>query len=334
MIRRAVVFSGPRRVEIRDETIGAPGPGEVLVRTAVSGISAGTERLFYRGDVPEGVALDETLGGLRGRFRYPVSYGYAAVGEVVEAGPGVTSWLGRRVFAFAPHASHVVVRPETDGLQRVPDTVPAERAALLPMLETAVNLALDARPILGERALVIGQGVVGLAATAVLARFPLERLWSVEPREDRRRRSLRWGAGRSLSPDELAAEPTAPEDLFDLSLELSGSPEALGLAISRTGFEGRVVVGSWYGAKRAPLDLGTHFHRGRLRILSSQVSRLPAALTGRWTKARRLAFAWKLLEELPLEELVTHRVPIERAGEAYALLDGPGGALQVLLTYS
>ena len=49
----------------------------------------------------------------------------------------------------------------------------------------------------------------------------------------------------------------------DLSFELSGNPAALDAAIALTGREGRVVVGSFYGNKRAPVDLGGHFHRGR-----------------------------------------------------------------------
>ena len=52
MIRKVVVFSTPRRVELREEELDAPAPDEVVVDTAVSGISAGTELLFYRGSVP------------------------------------------------------------------------------------------------------------------------------------------------------------------------------------------------------------------------------------------------------------------------------------------
>ena len=77
-------------------------PGEVLVRTIVSGISAGTELHVYRGDISEGVLLDESLPSLQEPFRYPATYGYASVGEVVDD--------GRRVFAFQPHVSHYVAR--------------------------------------------------------------------------------------------------------------------------------------------------------------------------------------------------------------------------------
>jgi threonine dehydrogenase-like Zn-dependent dehydrogenase len=122
---------------------------------------------------------------------------------------------------------------------------------------------------------------------------------------------------------------------MDLCFELSGAPEALDQAIAVTGFDGRVVVGSWYGQKRASLDLGGRFHRSRIRLVSSQVSTLAPALTGRWSKARRFELAWEMLRQVRLARLVTQRFPVEQAAEAYQLIDQqPGETIQVLLTYA
>jgi threonine dehydrogenase-like Zn-dependent dehydrogenase len=119
-----------------------------------------------------------------------------------------------------------------------------------------------------------------------------------------------------------------------LVYELTGSPAALDDAIALTGAEGRIVVGSWYGTKRAAVDLGSHFHRGRLRLISSQVSRLAPGLSGRWTKSRRMGFAVELLARLRPSRLITHRFPFEQAAEAYELLDKrPEETGQVLLEY-
>ena len=176
MTRRSVVFAAPRRIEVANDDIPSPREGEVLVRTLVSGISAGTELHVYRGDISEGVLLDESLPSLQEPFRYPVTYGYASVGEVVDD--------GRRVFAFQPHVSHYVAHE--DELYELPEDLSSEAAALWASVETAVNLVLDARPLVGERVLFVGQGVVGLATTSVLSRFPLGELWTVEPIESRR----------------------------------------------------------------------------------------------------------------------------------------------------
>jgi threonine dehydrogenase-like Zn-dependent dehydrogenase len=95
-----------------------------------------------------------------------------------------------------------------------------------------------------------------------------------------------------------------------------------------------VVVGSWYGEKRAPVDLGGRFHRRRLRLVSSQVSHIDARLSARWDRPRRFAAAWRALSEIDTTPLVSHRFPLAQAQAAYELLDRqPDRALQVLLTH-
>ncbi len=330
--RRAVVFAAPGRVDVVEEDAPAPAAGQVLVRTRVSAISAGTERLVYRGELAAGQPLDESLPALAGaRFAYPARYGYAAVGDVAAVGADVpATWIGRRVFAFAPHAS-AFVAPLADVLE-VPAGLDAERAALFATVETAVNLALDGAPRLGERVAVLGQGVVGLLATALLARFPLAALVAVDPLAARAQRARALGA--TAVGDVEAALAALGAAGADLTYELTGNPAALDAALALTGPEGRVVVGSFYGRKRAAVDLGAHFHRGRLTIASSQVSRLPPALAGRWDRARRRDVAWDALARLDAASLVTHRYALGRAAEAYARLEtSPADTLQVLLTY-
>jgi 2-desacetyl-2-hydroxyethyl bacteriochlorophyllide A dehydrogenase len=330
--RRAVVFAAPRRIELVDEELSAPSPGHVLVRTRVSAISAGTELLVYRGELPAGEALDESLPALAGQpFAYPTRYGYAAVGEVADVGAGVpAAWLGRRVFAFQPHAS-AFVAPLAAVLE-VPPGLDAERATLFANMETAVNVVLDGAPRIGERVAVLGQGVVGLLVTALLARFPLETLVVVDALPTRARRGLAFGAGVAVA-DGAEARAVLGAGAADLTFELTGNPAALDTALALTGREGRVVVGSFYGTKRAAVDLGAHFHRGRLTIASSQVSHLSPALAGRWDLARRREVAWDALARLDTASLVTHRFALGRAAEAYARLDTtPADTLQILLT--
>jgi threonine dehydrogenase-like Zn-dependent dehydrogenase len=98
--------------------------------------------------------------------------------------------------------------------------------------------------------------------------------------------------------------------------------------------EGTVVVVSWYGTKPVSLHLGGHFHRGRVRLRSSQVGHLDPALAPRWDHARRLALAVDLLPTLHLAEIVSQRIPFAEAPAAYRLLDErPDETVQVVLTY-
>ncbi|MBL8058844.1 MAG: zinc-binding alcohol dehydrogenase [Anaerolineales bacterium] len=334
--RQSVWFTAPYQVEVRTEALTAPGPGQALVSTLVSAISPGTEMLVYRGQFPAELPLDATIRALAGPFTYPVRYGYACVGRVAEVGPEVDPALaGRLVFAFQPHAS-AFVAPACD-LFPLPEGCRPEAAAFLPSMETAVNFLLDGAPVIGERVAVLGQGVVGLLTTALLARLPLAELVAVDGLALRRDWALRLGARAALTPaDDLRArlEAASEADGADLIYELSGAPAALDQAIAAAGFAGRIVVGSWYGQKRHPVDLGGRFHRGRLRLISSQVSTLTPDLLARWTKARRLAVAWRMLMEVQPEQLVTHRCALAEAPDLYALIDRcPEQVVQALFQY-
>jgi hypothetical protein len=93
-------------------------------------------------------------------------------------------------------------------------------------------------------------------------------------------------------------------------------------------------VGSWYGRRPVELLLGGAFHRRRLTIRSSQVSTIPAALSGRWDLGRRRRVAVALLGKLPLGALATTEFAFEEAAAAYRALDGGApGVLHVALRY-
>jgi 2-desacetyl-2-hydroxyethyl bacteriochlorophyllide A dehydrogenase len=333
---RSLYFTGPGAVELRETDVPEPGDEEVRVCTTVSAISAGTELLVYRGQVPKTMPADETIDALDGDFEYPFQYGYAAVGQVTAVGSDVDDdWLDRRVFGFNPHESHFLATPAE--LWPVPEALSDAAAALLANAEAAVNFLLDGRPAVGERVAVFGQGVVGLLATALLAAFPLETLVTVDTYERRRTLSVSLGADDALAPgDDLDARLAGDQspDGADLAYELSGNPDALDDALSVTGTAGRVIIGSWYGTKSMDLDLGGEFHRSRIRLQSSQVSTIDPTDRGRWSKSRRLGAACRLLERTNTDQLLTHRFPVERAAEAYRLLDeNPADAVGVLLTY-
>jgi threonine dehydrogenase-like Zn-dependent dehydrogenase len=207
-------------------------------------------------------------------------------------------------------------------------------------METAVSFLMDAQPMIGEKVVLLGQGILGLLTTALLARYPLAQLIALDRYPLRRRWSRQLGAQVVLDPAakdgpaQLQALLSGAQQGADLVLELSGTPQALDLAIAAAGYDGRVLIGSWYGQKRAPIDLGSHFHRSHMRLISSQVSHINPRWRGRFDHPRRLAIAWEMLAEHKPEQLITHRFPIAQAAQAYQLLDqNPASSIQVLLTY-
>ncbi len=338
MKQHRLEFSAPGRVVVNSWPAPLPTADQVLVQTHFSAISPGTEMLVYRGQWPQGVPVDSTIDALAGAFAYPLAYGYCTVGRVIATGGSVSAdWRGRRVFAFQPHQDLFCIEPAL--LHPIPDDLDDETALFLPSMETAVNLLLDGCPLIGEKVIVVGQGIIGLLATALLSRFPLASLATLDAYPLRREASIRLGADACFDPEDPGSfirlggvEGLGGE--ADLVYELSGNPAGLDTALSLTCFSGRVVVGSWYGAKKVTVDLGAFFHRGRLSLISSQVSSLSPGLTGRWQIGRRLDLAWEMLRQVRPSGCISHRFALADAALAYALIDRrPGETIQVIFDH-
>lgn len=333
--RRVVTFPAPKQVEVIEEPLPDPEAGEVQVQTSMSAISPGTERLIYRGEAPATASDDQSIDSLTGDLSFPTAAGYATVGRVDALGPDVDrSWEGERVFSFQPHVSRYVA--PTDDLIPLPDHVRDVDGILIPNLETAVTLLMDGRPVLGERVVIFGQGVVGLLTTALTSKYPVREILTVDPLHARRTRSEEWGAHRCFDPRteletlrnrlEIQSEEAKPASKTgyegaDLVFEVSGTPHALDDVISVTGYDGRIIVGSWYGSKKAPIDFGGRFHRSRIQLESSQVSTIAPELRGRWSKKRRLQTVLDLLRLLQPGDLVSDVYPQQEASRAYEHLD-------------
>ena len=341
MKRQSILFTAPYELDIVEDKFPEPATGEVLVKTRFSAVSHGTEMLIYRGQFPADTTADEIIPELQRPLHYPLKYGYAAVGEVVDTGSGVEGDLiGQTVFCLHPHESCFTV--DAAGIIPLPPDIDPDDALFLANMETAVNFLMDGKPVIGEKVAVFGQGVVGLLTTSLLAQFPLADLLTVDPVKLRRDASREAGAHRSLDPalEDIAYQISrafksdGPKGLADLTYELSGDPEALNLAIAVTGFDGRIVVGSWYGSKPAAVDLGSRFHRRRLRLISSQVSTLTPDLAARWSHQRRFETAWEMIRRTRPGRFITQRFPFSRAAEAYELIDkNPADTIQLVLEY-
>jgi 2-desacetyl-2-hydroxyethyl bacteriochlorophyllide A dehydrogenase len=326
---RAVQFVAPYLVELADVALPEPEPGDVLVRAEFSGISSGTEMLAYRGELDSSVPKDETLGALSGSFEYPFTYGYSAVGTVEGSRSEVGE--GERVFAFHPHQTRFVVSA-TD-VVCVGDYDP-RAATLFPLVETALQISLDAAIRYSEVAAVLGLGPVGILTAILLTRCGGNVVAS-DPKPWRREAARACGL-EAVRPDELrdVVREASRERGADVIVEATGNPDALGGSLALLSREGVAIVASWYGAKPVTLPLGAEFHRRRLEIRSSQVSTVGGRAV-RWDRRRRLETTLALLPELPLSLLASHTFPLERAPEAYAALDrGDDGVVHVALSYS
>ncbi|NNC13612.1 zinc-binding alcohol dehydrogenase [Planctomonas sp. JC2975] len=293
----ALWTTGPGMAELRHEPQRQAGAGEASVRTMWTGVSRGTEMIVARGDVPQTEQERMRAPFQEGDFPFPVKYGYLNVG-VVEDGP--PQWRGRTVFSLHPHQSRFVA--SIDALVPVPDAVPARRAVLAGAVETAVNVIWDARPLIGDRVVVVGAGMIGCSVAALLRGIPGLAVTLVDIDAAKAEIAQALGA-RFAAPHDAPPDVDVDADA-DVVIEASGSAAGLGLALRLAPTDGEVVVASWYGSGEVPLELGADFHSRRLTIRSSQVGAVAPSRRGRRTTRERLALALRLLEDPAFDALL------------------------------
>ncbi len=313
-------ITAPGRGEFRREPLAPPGPGEVVVETRFSAISRGTERLVFQGRVPASQHEAMRAPFQAGGFGFPLKYGYSSVGIVAAGTPEL---IGRRVFCLYPHQDRYVV--PTSAVTPLPEAVPDARAALAANMETALNGLWDAAPRIGDRIAVIGAGVVGTLAAALLARLPgtQVQLIDIDP-------------GKAAVAAALGIEfafPDAAQGGVDLVIHASGAPEGLSRALELAGFEARIVELGWYGDRAVGLPLGEAFHGRRLRLISSQVGVVAAAQRARWDRRRRLTLALALLADARFDALLEPPQPFTRLPDLMAALAYPSGIMCQLVSY-
>lgn len=292
------------------------------MRTEYSAISRGTETLVFGGRVPQSQYAAMRAPFQEGDFPGPVKYGYLNVG-VVEDGPD--HLVGQTVFCLFPHQTRYVV--PVGAVAVVPDGIPPQRAVLAGTVETAVNALWDAAPLVGDRVVVVGAGMVGCCVARLLAQVPGVRTTLVDVDESRA------AVAASLGVD-FAVPDGVERGGADLVLHTSATSEGLQLSLELLATEGEVVELSWYGEGEVQLALGGVFHSRRLGIRASQVGMVSPARRSRRTPADRLSLALELLRDPAFDALVTGRSTFDELPQVMAALhDGNLPAICHLITY-
>jgi 2-desacetyl-2-hydroxyethyl bacteriochlorophyllide A dehydrogenase len=342
MVADALIFVGPGEAAVRQVPVRSPGAGEVTVDTLYSGVSTGTERRVFEGDAPQFRLRRDTSNGSFSRdglpsWSYPLGYGYSSVGRVRIIGDGVSNLtVGDLVFVPAPHQSMVTVKAIK--ARRLPDRTIPVAGVLLPNLNTALTALLDARPTFGERAVVVGQGVVGLLCVRLLSLVGLSRLVSVSRRGVHDETAMKFGATDALATDDGEVSAVLRDRLdglgADFVVEASGSSEGLNQSFRFLDRGGRTVSVSWYPEHLPDVDLSREFHHNRLRLISSQVADINPDLGRTWTVERREQLALDLLARIDLRTLVTTKVALWEAPTLYRELAATrNNHLQCVITY-
>lgn len=311
---RRVVWTQPGVVQMETVRLREPGPGEVLVAAEVSLISPGTERAFL-------LNLENTAGA------FPRTGGYSLIGHVAALGPGVsTVEVGQRVACPASHMSHAVVRAER--CVPVPSELSSERASFFNLGAIALQGVRKAGVELGEAVVVFGAGLIGLLAMRLAQLSGGLPSLSLDPQPWRRQVAERFGADAALDPrSENLAEALAealqgaPAGAPHVVIEATGFPEVIQQAFEVAGWMARVVLlGSSRGVT-SQVNFYRDVHKKGLTLLGAHASTIPARDTapGRWPWRQNVETVLRLIaaDRLPVEQLITHRLPAEEAPAIY-----------------
>jgi threonine dehydrogenase-like Zn-dependent dehydrogenase len=350
---RALMLTAPRELRFEEHPSRAPGPGEVRVRSLLSGISHGTELSLYRGTSAfADHVFDRELRAIvpaGDRSPYPATLGYGLVGVVEEVGPGVEGLAaGDVVHTGTPHREEVVVDVEAASrgsfpLVRLPPGAPLEPALFISIGTVALQAVHDAQIKLGDHVAVVGLGAIGLL-TAQMARLTgAGSVHVVDPVASRRELALELGATAAHDPN--AAEPSTGVAVkralggrgVDVAIETSGVDAGLHDAMACAHLGGTVVAVGFYQGGAPRLRLGEEWHHNRLTLLSSMSGwGAPHRSAPAWDRRRLVAVVADLLLSgaLDTERLPTRTFRFAEAEAAYRWLDEhPADAVKVALSY-
>ncbi len=307
MDAEAIIIREPRRIVLERLPVNDPGPADLVVDIAYSGISTGTERLFWSGEMPDFPGMG-----------YPLVPGYESVGRVVDAGAAARGRIGD--FVFVPGASCFGAVRGLFGATASRLVVPAARAVTLdgPPKAEGVLLALAATAYhasangAAQPELIVGHGVVGrlLARIAVLAGgAPV--VWETNP-------ARRGGAQgyQVMAPAE--DERRAYKTIYDAS----GDPGIIDPLVQRLAPGGEIVLAGFY--KQLGFAFAPAFMReARLRIAAQ------------WQPAD-LANVQALIAGglLSLDGLITHHAAPAAAGDAYRTAFETPACLKMIIDWS
>jgi 3-hydroxyethyl bacteriochlorophyllide a dehydrogenase len=301
----AVILEAPERLSLRSLALNAMGPADVRVEIDWSGISSGTEKLLWTGQMPRFPGMG-----------YPLVPGYESIGRIVDAGAEARSRVGDWV--FVPGANcYRDARGLFGGTAR---TLVLPQARAIPIAESlgrdGILLALAATAyhaisVGGVPELVVGHGVLGrlIARIAVATGGTAPNVWEVDP-------TRRDGFGYSV------IDPAADERRdYAVICDASGAPDILDLAFPRLAKKGELVLAGFYD--RLSFAFPPAFMReARMRVSAEFTPADVAAVVA-------------LLDVglLDLDGLISHARPAAQAADAYPQAFTDQGCLKMVLDW-
>jgi len=354
---KRIVIAGPYDVRIEDIEIPKPGPGMLLVKAELSGVSAGTEMTLYRGTYP-----NFKLKKYPQWQDYPVLPGYEMVGTVVAVGEeadagesakrvdslapasavittGTSDFkVGDRVICMGEHAEYVCVPAGVAA--KIADNVSSEEATLAVLGTTSMHAIRRSQVEYGDTVAVIGMGIVGFLTMQHAKNSGARRVIALDLDDARLAVAKEAGADICINPGKVNVEETIKAlnngILADVVIEASGHKGTERMACEIVRERGRVTILGFHD----PIEFGyLDFFFKEIRVNASQAIGPEAGLPYsyvRWCSDQSLKWAMQLISEGKLKGCFKpKKYYYTEIHKVYDMIDkgNAGVGMQIILTW-
>lgn len=324
MRARQAVVTEPLKTAVREVDLPNPAANQILVQTAWSAVSAGTELAVYTGT--HQWLQDPNLPD----WKFPFRPGYSAAGTVVAVGADIKDWKpGDRVSYPGNHASHelLTIGHERGRLWKLPANLDFEKASIACIARYGLGASVRAGLTLGRSFAVLGLGIIGQFALRCALAAGCHPVVGIDAVGMRREAAKAAGADHVIDPgagdvrQQLSAFLSARG--AEIVADATGVPDAIPTAMSLACDGGQVVVVGSPRGKAQNVNFYDDLHRRYIEVTGAHGNMLfePAhtRLAGAWdiNKAQRWLLAELASGRLSLAGLVTHKIGPEGLGDAY-----------------
>ena len=319
---KQIVFTKPNTAQLLEKNIGDPEPGQVQVQLVRSTISSGTERA--------GITGSTTVSWKRPAAEkptFPRCQGYSSAGVITKLGQGVEGFqIGDRVaLSWSTHSQ--LQNMKTQNVHKLDDGVSFSDGALCHIATFPLAAIRKCRLELGEPAIVMGMGILGMMAVQLLKLAGAAPILAVDPDAAKREKALQIGADFALDPYASDFAQTAKE-LTDggakVGIEVTGIGAGLDGILDCMACFGRVALLGCTRSSDFTIDYYRKVHGPGITLVGAHTNARPGAdsAAGWWSERDDFEAVLKLtkLGRLKLSDLVEEVHSPEEAPMIYTRL--------------
>ena len=261
MLNKQIFFTDVHKAELLENEVGKVKENEVLTKMEYTVVSGGTERACILGmnNTPQ---------------NYPMSLGYCGVGYVEEVGSGVNKVsVGDRFLVYHGCHSKYNIRPESDITKVENNAISSLEAAFVIIASMGLGGVRKLEIELGESAMVMGQGLLGIFATQFLRLSGANPVIAVDLNPQRRELALKLGADYAFDPSDenfvqKVKDATKGKGVKGC-VEVTGVASAMKQALDCASWMGRISLLGCTRVSDCPIDYYQQVHRPGIKLIGA-----------------------------------------------------------------